>query len=116
MKGGTCNAYFNGKNRIWQNISQGQTCKNNGFNSVVTYTTRPIRKGEIPNVTYHYISEEDFLQKIESGFFAEWKKYITTEGIWYYGSAKEDYEKADENSVIILTPNGIRDIQNQDMM
>ena len=100
-----------GRTASGKTLVRDKLVKNNGFNSVVTYTTRPIRKGEIPNVTYHYISEEDFLQKIESGFFAEWKKYITTEGIWYYGSAKEDYEKADENSVIILTPNGIRDIQ-----
>lgn len=28
-----------------------------------------------------------------------------------YGSAKENYENAGENSVIILTPDGIRDIQ-----
>ena len=100
-----------GRTASGKTLVRDKLVKNHGFNSVVTYTTRPIRKCEIPNVTYHYISEEDFLQKIESSFFAEWKKHITTEGTWYYGSAKEDCEKADENSVIILTPDGIRDIQ-----
>lgn len=52
-----------------------------------------------------------FCRKSKIVFFAEWKKYTTADGIWYYGSAKEDYEKADENSVIILTPDGIRNIQ-----
>ena len=35
-----------------------------GLKSIVTYTTRPIRDGEIEDVTYHYISKEEFLKKI----------------------------------------------------
>ena len=61
--------------------------KKHGFHSILTYTTRPMREGEIQNITYHYISENDFLQKIESGFFAEWKKYDVNGETWYYGSA-----------------------------
>lgn len=85
--------------------------KKHGFHSVVTYTSRPMRKGEIADVTYHYISKEEFLGKIKSGFFAEWKKYPVGDDVWYYGSAKEDLEKADEKSVIILTPDGVRDVK-----
>ena len=85
--------------------------KKYGFHPIVTYTTRPMRKDEIADITYHYISNEEFLKKVEEGFFAEWKKYNTANGVWYYGSAKENYENAGENSVIILTPDGIRDIQ-----
>jgi hypothetical protein len=81
------------------------------FHSVVTYTTRKPRAGEIPDVTYHYITVEDFKQKIKEGFFAEWKQYIVNNEIWYYGSAKEDLENADDNTVIILTPDGVRDIK-----
>lgn len=80
------------------------------FKKMVTYSTRPKRKGEKDGVTYHYISEEDFLKKIDEGFFAEWKSYDTEFGKWYYGSAIEDYEKADDKTVIILTPDGYRDI------
>lgn len=39
-----------------------------GFHSIVTYTTRPMRKGEISDVTYHYISNEEFLKKIDEDF------------------------------------------------
>lgn len=81
-----------------------------GFKKVITYTTRPMRKGEKQDVTYHYISEEEFKQKIEDGFFAEWKSYDTEFGTWYYGSALEDLENADDKSVIILTPEGYRDV------
>ena len=82
-----------------------------GYKTIVTYTTRPKRKGEKQDITYHFISDEEFNQKIDEGFFAEWKSYITNEGIWYYGSSLEDIENADNKSVIILTPQGYRDIK-----
>ena len=101
-------------------ILLGKTCSgkttiqnelvNNGFNKIIKYTTRPIRKGEGQNVTYHYMSEEDFKKKIDKGAFAEWKSYASVEGVWYYGSALEDYINADDNSVIILTPEGYKDV------
>lgn len=81
-----------------------------GYRQVVTYTSRPMRKGEKQDITYHYITEEEFKQKIQEGFFAEWKTYITEFGVWYYGTALEDLEKADDKSVIILTPDGYRDV------
>ena len=82
----------------------------NGFSGITTFTNRPKRKGEKQDITYHFISEDDFKQKIEEGFFAEYKTYNTEFGKWYYGSALEDLEKADDKSVIILTPDGYRDI------
>ena len=72
-----------------------------------------MRKGEKQDVTYHFISEEDFKQKINEGFFAEWKSYITVDGVWYYGTSLEDLENADDKSVIILTPDGYRDVINK---
>lgn len=81
-----------------------------GFKKLITYTTRPMRNGEKNDIIYHYISEEEFKQKIESGFFAEWKSYKTMAGVWYYGSAKEDCASADDKTVIILTPDGYKDI------
>lgn len=81
-----------------------------GMKQIITYTTRPIRKGETDDLTYHYINEEDFQTKIKENFFAEWKSYETQEGIWYYGTAKTDLDFADNNTVVILTPQGIRDI------
>ena len=85
----------------------------NGFTGITTYTSRPMRKGEKQDVTYHFISEEDFKQKINEGFFAEWKSYITVDGVWYYGTSLEDLENTDDKSVIILTPYGYRDVANK---
>lgn len=83
------------------------------FKKIITYTTRPMRKDEIQDVTYHYISEDDFKNKISEGFFAEWKTYVTKFGEWYYGTALKDMEKADDKSVIILTPDGYKDVIEQ---
>lgn len=86
-------------------------CLDYNIPRIVTYTSRLIRKGEIKDITYHYISEEEFLKKIDEGFFAEWKKYETIEGTWYYGTALKDLENAENNEVVILTPDGCRDVE-----
>lgn len=39
---------------------------------VVTYTTKQPRNTEVDGIDYHFITEFDFQQKIESGFFLEW--------------------------------------------
>lgn len=85
--------------------------KKYGFHPIITYTTRAVRVGEIQDVTYHYISKDEFLKKIENGFFAEWKKYRVNDEDWYYGSAKEDLINSNDDLVIILTPEGVRDIK-----
>lgn len=85
---------------------------NNGFEKVTTYTTRPRRKGELPGITYHYISNEEFANKISSGFFLEYKTYEVADGsMWLYGSSLESLEHigALDKKVIILTPDGYRD-------
>lgn len=99
-----------GKTASGKDTIVNELVSKHGFKKVVTYTTRPMRKKEIPDVTYHYISEQEFLEKVQKGFFAEYKAYKTEEGIWYYGSAIQDYTNADEKCVIILTPSGLKDI------
>lgn len=39
---------------------------------VITYTTRPMRRGENTGESYHFTSREDFLIKIKNQFFVEW--------------------------------------------
>ncbi len=81
------------------------------YKKIVTWTTRPMRPKEIQDVTYHFTDEETFEEKIEEGFFAEWKKYESIEGTWYYGTALLDLTTFNENKIIILTPDGYQDIK-----
>ena len=78
-----------------------------GYEQIVTYTTRPRRRDESPDA-YHFIQEQEFLDKIKEGFFAEWDSYDTVKGKWYYGSALEDYVG---DKIIILTPKGLFEVQ-----
>ena len=85
-----------GKTASGKDTVLNRLVKEHGYKKIVTYTTRPKREREIQDVTYHFIGEDEF-------------KYRSAHGTWYYGSAKEDYEKSDEKTVIILTPDGYRD-------
>lgn len=79
-------------------------CEKYGYNKIVSYTTRSPREGEIDGVDYHYISKEEFLEKAQSGFFAE----IGVYNGWYYGSAVED---CTNDKVAVLTPHGMRQLK-----
>ena len=81
------------------------------YSRMVRYTTRPKRKGEQQDITYHFITIEEFNQKIEEGFFAEYQSYNTEFGVWYYGTSFEDLKNANDKSVIILEPQSYRDIK-----
>ena len=82
-----------------------------GYKKIITWTTRPMRPGEKQDVTYHYTDKETFKKKIDEGFFAEWKKYDSEFGTWYYGTALLDVTTFNDNKIIILTPDGYRDIK-----
>ena len=84
-----------------------------GYSRIVRYTTRPKRKGEKQDVTYHFITREEFNQKIEEGFFAEYQSYNTEFDVWYYGTSFEDLKNANDKSVIILEPQSYRDIKDE---
>ncbi|MCC8049689.1 MAG: guanylate kinase [Clostridiales bacterium] len=78
-----------------------------GFEQIVTYTTRPMRRGERDGVDYHFISETEFLKKQSEAFFAESTSYDATFGKCYYGSALKDFTDDGNKKVIVLNPRGI---------
>lgn len=72
------------------------------FSKIVTYTTRPIRKGEINGRDYHFVSDQEFDSLAQKDLFVEQACYRD----WKYGVPiiRDFYE----NRVIILTPEGVR--------
>lgn len=103
-------------------IIMGKTCSgknavvkelvSRGWSQIITYTSRPKRRGEKNGREYFYISDDDFSNKINNGYFVEWKSYNVNGKIWYYGSPSEEIIEAsldDKNHVIILTPQGVED-------
>jgi len=69
-------------------------------------TTRPIRKNEIQGITYDFVSESVFKEKISNDEFLCYQTFnVTPIGrdpeTWYYGITKEEFERA---QVFIMTP------------
>lgn len=72
------------------------------YKKTIAYTTRPMREGEVDGVDYHFIPQSTFDKFVKCDFFVEHTKYRD----WSYGIAKEDCK--DKNSVVVLTPAGLR--------
>ena len=104
-----------GKSASGKTFVRDKLVKEHGYKSLVAFTSRPPRKGEKEDITYHFISQNEFEQKIKEDFFAEWKKYDTEQGVWYYGTALTDCYDADNDTVAILTPEGVRDLQTKEI-
>ena len=75
-----------------------------GYKKIVSYTSRPPRVNETDGDAYHFISEEEFKNKSEKGFFAEQVQYRE----WYYGIAKEDCL---DDRVVVVEPWGLRQLK-----
>ena len=75
-----------------------------GYKKTISYTTRPPRDGEVNGVDYHFISEDEYVEKFNSKYFVETGAYNG----WLYGTTKNQY---DENTVCVLTPHGLRQIK-----
>lgn len=103
-----------GKSAAGKNYMLNELIKQ-GMKRVITYTTRPMRKGEKDGVDYHFISEWLFDKLKNDNFFAETAEYhVASKEIWKYGSAISDYKNS-TNSVIILNPEGIKQIKKKNI-
>lgn len=71
-----------------------------GMKRMITYTTRPIRPGEINGISYHFIDKEEFLKKKANDEFVEDTVYNDN----FYGTCKKD---ASNEKIVILEPNGV---------
>lgn len=77
-----------------------------GYGKVISYTTRPMRDGEVNGIDYNFIDNTTFSEMIRVNLFAEYDEYSQNR---LYGTLKSDY--ADGNKVVVLTPNGFRKIK-----
>lgn len=86
---------------------QNELVNNHGFKRIVRYTTRKKRKEENDDIDYHYISSDEFLEKIDSDFFAEWETQCPYGQAQWYGTAKADIFDVTKPSVVVLSYDGI---------
>ena len=56
--------------------------KNKEFQKVVNCTTRPIREHEVDGINYHYLTHDEFTEKVLSGDMIEAAEFNN----WFYGT------------------------------
>lgn len=69
---------------------------------IISYTTRPPRENEIDGIDYYFITEEEFIKKIEKKELAEYTYFNN----WYYGTGVDDLQE-DRINVGVFNIQGI---------
>jgi guanylate kinase len=82
--------------------------KHHKFSKIVSCTTRKHRDGEENGRDYYFISNARFSKMLEEGQFAEYDEYSQNR---FYGTLKRDYVSNKLNRVVVLTPNGFRQLK-----
>ncbi len=77
-----------------------------GFEKIISYTTRQPRAGEVNGKDYYFTENNTFAAMINTGVLTEYDEYSQGR---LYGTLKADY--ADGNKVVVLTPNGLRQLK-----
>ena len=77
---------------------------NHGYNRIISYTSRPIRKNEVQDIDYHFVTADDFINRLDRGFFAESTIYNS----WRYGIAQKD---CIDDAIAVVEPVGARQLR-----
>lgn len=105
-----CGKSASGKDTLLTELKNNQ-----GFGTIISTTSRPIRDGELNGREYNFVTKGEFLKDIEEGKFLEYRTYNTLVGgipdIWYYGCPKKTLDDLNPNKdyVIILDMGGTKD-------
>lgn len=82
------------------------------FNKIVTYTTRPIRNGEINHIDYNFVNVSEFKELEKNNKLLG----ITNFSGNYYGIPKEGlnkYKNSKESCVLVIDLSGVKEIKNE---
>lgn len=85
---------------------ENELATHHGFEKIISYTTRQPRNGEVNGKDYYFTENNTFAAMINTGVLAEYDEYSQGR---LYGTLKSDY--ADGNKVVVLTPNGLRQLK-----
>ena len=73
------------------------------YQTIVPYTTRPIRDGERDGVEYFFTDEEGFQALKAAGKIIEDREYHTFHGLWRYFTVDDGQMREDKNYLMIGT-------------
>lgn len=89
---------ISGPSGVGKSTICAEIVKRTGAFLSVSTTTREQGEGEIEGQTYHFITKEDFEQKIKEEYFLEYANVFEN----YYGTSWQPVEEAIESGQIVL--------------
>ena len=94
-----CGKSSTGKDTIYKRILADEELN---LHQLVTYTTRPIREGEVNGREYFFIDEIEAGRLHEEGKVVESRAYNTIYGIWKYMTVDNGDIELDKKSYIVI--------------
>lgn len=89
-----------------KNWFANKLCTKDGWERVVTCTTRPIRPDEVNGEDYVFMDVQNFNYLAEQGKLINVRQYDTVEGVWKYGIRPADIDMGKSKRLIIIDPLG----------
>ena len=80
---------------------------------IISFTSRPMRSGEVDGREYHFITKEDMLKKISNDEFIEVRSYdVVGSDVWYYGIGEDSICLTSEDTyATIVDISGLQEIK-----
>lgn len=88
-----------GKDTIYKKLLMQE---NVHLETIVPYTTRPIRAGEKDGVEYHFTDEEGYQELLRQGSVIESRAYNTCYGVWRYFTVADDTIDLENCSYVLI--------------
>ena len=88
-----------GKDTIYKKLLMQESVH---LETMVPYTTRPIRAGEREGVEYHFTDEEGYQALLGQGSIIESRAYNTCFGIWRYFTVADDSIDLETCSYVLI--------------
>ena len=95
---------FIGKSAAGKDTLMSQLVASGTSSPVVSYTTRPMREGEVNGREYVFVTRDEFTKLESDGKILESRSYDTlvngNPDTWYYGSPVIDPEEKDWSAIV----------------
>ena len=94
-----CGKSSSGKDTIYRELLKRGTLQ---FQTIVPYTTRPLRAGEVNGREYYFTDEEGFLKLLSQGKIIEHREYHTIHGLWRYFTVDDGQIDLTKNDYLLI--------------
>lgn len=88
-----------GKDTIFRRLMEDEGLS---LETIVSYTTRPIREGEVEGVEYHFVKDYEMEEMEKKGLVIEKRTYDTVCGLWSYFTAIDTEVNVEKNNYILI--------------